>query len=409
MTWKWKVALAVSVAAVSAAAVVLLLWDYGPSGERSSRLSITDLMSELDDEGFARAFEPRLFHFPTDHGPHEEYRTEWWYYTGNLATAGGRAFGFQFTLFRRAVTSRPVPRTSPWAADQVYMAHFALTDVARGRFFAGERFSRGAVGLAGAQAEPLRLWLDDWQVEGCDGAAESTADSAETPNMKLRVAGDGVALELTLTGLKRPVLQGDRGLSAKGPEPGNASYYYSLTRMRARGRIELDTGEGGDENGCDIHMVEGTAWMDREWGTSALGADLAGWDWFALQLDDGRELMYYQLRRRDGLAAPLSAGVLVDAGGGSRYLAADEVSIEVLDHWRSPRGGVYPGRWRLEIPAEGLELDIEPRIPDQELNLSVRYWEGAVEIEGRGAGGSVAGLGYVELTGYASVPAVLTR
>lgn len=355
-----------------------------PAATGSARLSVGRLLGGGDTEGYARAFAPRPFVFPADHGPHPEYRQEWWYFTGNLATPEGRRFGFQLTFFRTALTPAPAERASAWAADQAYMAHFTLSDIEAGRFHAFERFSRAALGLAGASAQPFRVWLEDWSAQG-------TGDDAALP-MRLRAAQDGVAIDLILDSLKPPVLQGDRGLSQKGPAPGNASYYYSLTRMPTRGTVRI---------GSESFQVEGSSWMDREWSTSALSGDQVGWDWFALQLSDGRELMYYQLRRRDGSADPFSSGVLVQADGAGRRLAPQEVELGVAGHWQSPRTGVrYPSRWTIHIPAEELELEVVPRLAGQELDLAVRYWEGAVQARGTARGRPVTGQGYVELTGY---------
>jgi len=334
--------------------------------------------------GFARAVAPRPFAFPADHGSHPDYRTEWWYYTGNLETTEGRHFGFQLTFFRTALAPRPVPRRSAWGATQVYTAHLALTDVAGRRFRAFERASREAIGLAGATGVPFRVWLDDWAAEGAGPAALP---------MRLRATQGGVALDLSLGGGKAPVLQGERGLSRKGAEPGNASYYYSLTRMPVTGTIGV-----GDQ----VLAVRGLAWMDREWSTSALGPDQVGWDWFALQLGDGRELMSYRLRRTDGTVDPMSQGTLVRVDGSSRSLPAEMVAIEVLGHWTSPRGGTrYPSRWRVRVPEEGIDVEVVPYLADQELDLAVRYWEGAVRVHGAGDGSTAAGAGYVELVGYA--------
>ncbi len=285
---------------------------------------------------------PRPFAFPADHGPHPEFRTEWWYYTGNLETLTGRHVGFQLTFFRIALgPPEPilsVPRASAWAASQLYLAHFALTDTEGRRFHAWSRMSREALGLAGARAHPFRVWLDDW----------SAASEAGGLPVRLRAAEGDVAIDLVLGSDKPVVLQGDRGLSQKGPEPGNASYYYSLTRMPARGTVRV--------GGTSLD-VSGLAWMDREWSTSALGRDLAGWDWMALQLEDGRDVMLYQLRRRDGTADPFSAGTLIAGDGRSKPLGPGDVAIEVLDHWTSPRTGVrYPSRWRVAIPGAGLHL-----------------------------------------------------
>jgi predicted secreted hydrolase len=334
--------------------------------------------------GYARARAPRTFVYPDDHGPHPEYRTEWWYYTGNLAAAGGRRFGFQLTFFRIAQTPSAAPRESAWAASQVYMAHFAVTDVAGQRFHPAVRLVRGALGLAGATARPFRVWTEDWSVRG-EGAAGLP--------MRLQASEGEVAIDLLLEGGKPIVPQGERGLSRKGPEDGNASYYYSFTRMPARGTLRL---------GSEDMAVTGQAWMDREWSTSALGPDLVGWDWFALQLSDGREVMAYRLRRRDGSPDPFSAGTIVGADGVARALGAGDIAVEPLAWWASPRGGTrYPARWRLTIASEALVLDVAALVADQEFAEPVRYWEGAVRVQGRSGSLALEGQGYVELVGYA--------
>jgi predicted secreted hydrolase len=264
------------------------------------------------------------------------------------------------------------------------MAHFALTDVAGQRFFAFDRFGRGAAGLAGAQGEPFRVWLEDWSAEGQGGG---------TLPMRLRAAQEGAAIDLALEGGKPPALQGDRGLSQKSAEAGNASYYYSLTRMPTRGSVRV---------GGETFDVTGLSWMDREWSTSSLAENLAGWDWFALQLSDGRDVMYYQLRDKSGAAAPQSSGTIVAADGSARRFARDDVRLEVLGEWQSQRsGGRYPAGWRLQIPSAELDLRITPYLPDQELALATIYWEGASKVEGTAGGQAVRGSGYVELTGYA--------
>jgi len=349
-------------------------------------LSATEALGGGETTGFARAIAPRSFSFPADHGPHPEFRSEWWYFTGNLETAKGRHFGFQLTFFRTALAPKSVERASAWGATQVYMAHFALTDAGGKRFYAFDRFSRSALGLAGAKAQPFHVWLEDWSAQGT---------GREALPMRLHAAQGEVALDLTLQSAKPVVLQGNRGLSQKGAAPGNASYYYSLTRMPTRGTIRVAS---------ETFQVEGSSWMDREWSTSALERDQVGWDWFALQLSDRREVMFYQLRRRDSSADPFSSGTLVRADGSTRSLTRDQVQIEVLDHWQSPRDGArYPSRWYLRIPTEKLELEIIPYFNDQELNVSVRYWEGAVRVHGTGNGQPMSGNGYVELTGYGDV------
>ena len=335
--------------------------------------------------GYARAIEPRLFVFPDDHGPHPAYRTEWWYYTGNLATAAGRRFGFQLTFFRIAQTPPAAPRASAWAASQVYMAHFAITDVAGQRFHSAVRFVRGALGLAGATAEPFRVWTEDWVVQG---------EGPRTFPVRVQATEGEISLDLVLEEGKPITLQGDRGLSRKGPEEGNASYYYSLSRMPARGSVRV---------GEETLAVAGLAWMDREWSTSALGADQVGWDWFALQLEDGRDLMIYRLRRRDGSVDPFSAGTIIGADGVGRPLGAADVAVDVLSWWTSPRGGTrYPAGWRIAIAHEALTLEVVPLVADQEFAEPVRYWEGAVRVRGQAGARTLDGHGYAELVGYAA-------
>ncbi len=335
--------------------------------------------------GFMRAEGPAHLEFPADHGPHLDYQTEWWYYTGNLATTEGRRFGYQLTFFRRALVSPALrsERQSAWAADQVYMAHFALTDVSDGRFRAYERFSRGAGGLAGARTEPYQVWLEDWEVT-----------EVEPGVTRMHAAQDGLVLDLVLTDRQGPILQGDRGYSPKGPQPGNASYYYSQSRLETAGTVQV-----ADE----VYPVEGLSWMDHEWSTSSLAADQVGWDWFSIQLDDGSALMAFQLRKEDGSIDPFSSGTLIDPDGSTLHLDRDAFEIRVDDTWRSPStGATYPARWTVVVPAVDLTLEIEPYLADQELDVSYAYWEGAVGVVGERAGQAVAGNGYVELTGYAA-------
>ncbi|PYQ65533.1 MAG: carotenoid 1,2-hydratase [Acidobacteria bacterium] len=349
-------------------------------------LSVAGALRASSDQGYAKALIVRDFHFPADHGPHPEFRTEWWYYTGNLDTVEGRRFGFQLTFFRSALAPTAPERASAWATRQAWLAHFTVSDIEGKRFHSFERWSRGAVGLAGAQGEPFRVWVKDW-----------TAAGAPVFPMRLRAAEEGVAIDLVLQEGKPPVLQGERGLSRKGSEPGNASYYYSLTRMPTSGTIRVDG---------QSFPVTGASWMDREWSTSSLGRDQVGWDWLALQLSDGWDAMLYRLRRADGSTDPASSGTLIAPDGASRPLALADFRLEGSGEWRSPRSGAqyptkYPARWRVRVPGEELDLDVRPLLADQELDVSFRYWEGAVGIAGTHHGRPVRGRGYVELTGYA--------
>ena len=336
-------------------------------------------------DGFARATQPGAIVFPRDLGPHDDYQTEWWYYTGNLTTADGRPFGFQFTIFRRALTppgDSAAPTGDGWRSNQVYLAHFAISDIAANAFYPTERFSRGAAGLAGATAAPYRVWLEDWSVE-----------EIAAGQVRLRARTDAVALNLTLTPTLPPVLHGDDGLSQKGPEVGNASYYYSLVQQAAAGTVTV---------GGEAFDVTGRAWQDHEWSTSALSEGAVGWDWLSLQLDDGSALMLFEIRRADGTREALSAGSFIAPDGTLTPLALGDWTLAVTDTWTSPTSGAeYPAGWRITVPSLGLELTGAPQMANQELNLSTVYWEGAVKFSGTRDGAPVSAQGYIELTGYA--------
>ncbi|HEY6000755.1 MAG TPA: lipocalin-like domain-containing protein [bacterium] len=328
----------------------------------------------------------RTWSFPRDHGAHPDYRTEWWYFTGIVAAADGRRFGYQLTFFRQGVVPGAPDPGNPWSIRDLYLAHFTLTDVAAGSFRYAERVSRAGPGLAGADAGGLRAWVLDWSAGAHDDA------------FVLAARDGGCEIRLTLRPRGAPVLHGEGGLSRKGPAPGQASWYASVTDLETAGTVRPD---GGSEVG-----VRGASWFDHEFGSGQLADDLAGWDWFGLRFSDGRALMVYRLRRRDGGAAPASSGTLVDAGGTPRHLAHDDATVEALAQWRSPHSGAsYPARWRLRVPAAGIDIEISPLVADQELqtekSTGVTYWEGAVGGRGTAAGRAVAVEGYAELTGYA--------
>jgi predicted secreted hydrolase len=342
--------------------------------------------------GFAEALAPCPIVFPRDHGPHPRFRQEWWYLTGNLEAADGARFGFELTFFRFALAPEgAAPATtqasasSAWRARQIYMAHFAITDVARRSFRSAQKLERDALGLAGARGEPLRVWVDDWSLAGAGGAAGAAGA------WRASAAQPGYALELELTPLGPPVLNGDAGLSVKAGVPGDATYYYSIPRLAATGRIVRD--------GRAI-AVKGLAWVDREWGSGGLGPEEVGWDWFGLQLGDGSALMFYVLRDRGGGRDPHSAGTWVDASGSARELSSRDVQVEVTGHWTDGDGVRYPAGWRLVVPSLALAATVEPVLADQELRLRPRYWEGAVDVSGEHGGQPLKGRGYVELVGY---------
>ena len=383
----WRVGLAILSAVLALAATGYYLWLHAqPRSNVSGDVSVGSALGGDDSAGYQRAYQPRPFVFPADHGPHPEFRNEWWYVTGNLADATGREFGYQLTLFRIALAPTVPVVDSAWRTNQVYMGHFALTDVVDNRHRAFERFSRGAMGLAGAQAAPLRVWLEDWELASI---------GPETLPLRVRAHQDDIAVDLLLDTAKPLVLQGEQGLYQKSVEPGNASYYYSLTRLPTRGVVSL---------GGQVFTVSGASWLDREWSTSALGPEQSGWDWFALQLDDGRDVMFYRLRRKDGGIDPFSKGILVAADGSARVLRWNEVDLQPVGEWISSKtGDRYPAGWRLRVPTEQMDLTVTPKIADQEMRLTVRYWEGAVAVGGHAGERAVAGQGYLEMTQYESL------
>ncbi|MBM4226691.1 MAG: carotenoid 1,2-hydratase [Gammaproteobacteria bacterium] len=341
------------------------------------------LLASEAEPGFSRVEGPEPFHFPEDHGPHPDYRHEWWYFTGNLVGPGDQAYGFQLTFFRFAITAESRHSDSRWNTRQAMLGHFALTDVRAQRFHSEQRLERPVLGLAGMDAFPAKLWIRDWH-------ARHVAQTREAWELEATTATHG--LSLLLTPLKDWVGQGEQGYSRKGPGEGNASRYYSGTRLAAKGKVMLA--------GTPLEVV-GRAWLDREWGTSALAPGTRGWDWFGLQLDDGSDLMVYLLRQENGRASSFSAGSLVSGAGAVIPLVAQDLAIEVQDTWISPHSGRrYPARWRLRIARRALDLEITPRVADQEWQGLVRYWEGCVTVEGVSAGSPVKGLGYAELTGY---------
>jgi predicted secreted hydrolase len=353
-----------------------------PSDNRGTS---ANLIAEIEaPTGFRRADGPRNWKFPADFGPHPDYQTEWWYYTGNLESETGERFGYQLTFFRRALLPEQdrIKRDSAWGTEQVYMAHFALSDVAANRHHAFERFTRGAIGLAGAQAEPYQVWLENWQV------VQITKDQYH-----LTAQQGGIKIDLVLEDLKGPILQGKQGYSQKGPEAGNASYYYSQTRLQTSGTVKTANGS---------YTVTGLSWKDHEFSTSALSAGQIGWDWFSIQLNDGSELMVFQIRREDGSIDPFSSGTWINPEGETTHLDQDQFQIQVQDTWRSPHTRAeYPSAWRVEIPSLGLGLEIAPYMNDQEMDVSYTYWEGAVSIKGTAGEKPISGNGYVEMTGYA--------
>ena len=327
----------------------------------------------------------RKLSFPSDHYSHPEFKTEWWYYTGQLATESGKRYGYQVTFFRFGVRDRQKDLKEKPLFTELYMAHFALSDLAAKKFNYRERISRGYGDRAGAATNRYLVWNEDWKVAG------------DNKEHVIYASDRGATLRLALTSLKPPVLHGENGLSQKGEGEGRASYYYSLTRMQTEGELTI----GGKKE-----KVRGISWMDHEFGSNQLRDDQVGWDWFSIQLDNQNELMLYLMRRKDGSLDPYSSGTLVNVNGATKHLTLKDFRIEVVGRWKSPKSGAnYPMKWKVSIPAEEIELEIIPAFPDQELitNRSTRvtYWEGAVSIKGLFNNKPASGHGYVEMTGYA--------
>jgi predicted secreted hydrolase len=363
-----------------------LFWGLPGRSLDKDELPSASLISEFEQpSGFRRAEGPRDWSFPEDFGPHPDYQTEWWYYTGNLQAETGERFGYQLTFFRRALlpAQERSQRDSAWAADQVYMAHFALSNMAGKEHYAFERFTRAAAGLAGAQAAPFQVWLEDWEVV-----------QFENGNFQMQAEQEGIRIDLSLKDIKGTIFHGQQGYSQKGPQDGNASYYFSQTRLETMGAVEVDGKK---------FPVSGLSWMDHEFSTSALSEDQVGWDWFSIQLDNGAELMIFQIRRADGSIDPFSSGTWISPEGETTHLERDHFELQVSESWRSPHSeGEYPAAWNLHIPTLELEINIQPFLADQEMNVSYAYWEGAVQINATLDGKPLGGSGYVELTGYAA-------
>ena len=351
-----------------------------------SLLAVVPGLAAETAEEFQVATAGYRYAFPRDHGTHEEFRTEWWYYTGQLTAKNGRPFGYQLTFFRRGMP-RDHTKTLPsqWAATHLYLAHFAVSDLRKDRFHYAEKMSRAGLGKAGAVRDRLHVWIDRWSAES----------PATAPDTQILQAADGnLAIHLTVSPEKPLVVHGHDGISRKGSVA--ASHYYSFTRLATTGKLTIDN---------ESFDVTGTSWMDHEFGSADLGKDMVGWDWFSLQLDDQRELMLYRLRRTDGSADPDSSGTIIDRAGQGHHLSIGDFTLEPTSYWTSQTSHArYPQRWRLTIPSQHLSLELAPRMAEQELTTSrstqVTYWEGAIEARGTAQGQPIKGQGYMELTGY---------
>ena len=333
---------------------------------------------------FENANAPWKFVFPRDHAAHLGFASEWWYFTGHVRADDGRRFGFELTFFRvglRPGEAKGKRGQSSWRGNQLYPAHFALTDESGKTFLHYEKFAREALGAGSSSTTSLNVRADGWTLTG------------PSP-FRMHAAADGTAIDFTLVSEKVPAVHGHDGISKKDACATCASHYYSMTRLRTTGVL---TYQGRKMR------VSGLSWMDHEFGSDELQADQAGWDWFSIQLDDRREFMLYLLRNKDGSVTPESSGSLIAPDGRVTYLPRTAFIVDATGSWKSPHtGGVYPSGWRVRVPSANVDITLTPTVLDQELANTVggvSYWEGAVDA--RSADGHALGVGYVELTGYA--------
>jgi predicted secreted hydrolase len=334
-------------------------------------------------------FKPALpgwkYEFPRDHRVHREFKTEWWYYNGHLKGPEGRRYGFQVTFFRVGLIPGPMPKEgSRWQIRDVVMAHLAVTDIHNETFLYHEKAGRANLGLAGTDTDRYRVWVENWQV-------------IEEGKRHRIQAGDGdLSLSLNLTPTGPPRIHGLNGIIKKGNGAGQAAHYYSITRMDTQGLINI--------RGKQI-PVTGLSWMDHEFGSNQFRETQAGWDWFSLHLDNGMDLMIYQIRHEDGRVDPNSSGTLIGLESRKIHLSLSDIKLRVLNFWKSFRSGAtYPASWEIQLPQHDIRLELAPLMADQELmtpkSTGITYWEGIVKVTGTYQGRRVKGEGYVEMTGY---------
>jgi predicted secreted hydrolase len=317
---------------------------------------------------FAQVVPGKVLTFPADHGPHPDFRIEWWYITANLKDAQGNDFGVQWTLFRNSL--RPGPQASGWADSTIWMGHAAVTSATR--HYAAERYARGGVGQAGVSLGPFSARIDDWALEGQNDLSK----------LELQARDPRFSYRLQLTSGKAPVLQGQQGFSQKS-EQGQASYYYSQPFFQAQGQVEID---------AKSYTVSGPAWLDREWSSQPLTANQSGWDWFSLHLNDGSQVMLYRMRQKQG--EPYVTGTWINPDGTAEHLDARAISLKPGND-SSVAGHRLPTGWTVNIPGKGVAIDLEALNTNAWMNLSLPYWEGPVRFSG-----SHQGMGYLEMTGY---------
>jgi len=325
------------------------------------------------------------YQFPGDHQSHPDFKTEWWYFTGNLDTENGKRIGFQLVFFRQGITppDAELPGTSPFITRNISLAHFALTDVSTGRFYYGQKLNRGAFRNAGFGEGDRLAWIEDWE---CRWDGDGFVISASLPG--------GVSLDLQLTPAKAPIIHGKNGISQKSAGEGRASHYVTYPSLAAAGTLKMDGSQ---------QVVTGQAWFDQEWATNQLDAHQTGWDWFSLQFDDDTQMMLFQIRTKEGGMDSFSHGTWIEADGSTRHISSDDFKLTPVAYWKSPQtGATYPIEWTIEVTALDAVFQITTPVRHQELVLEpISYWEGAVDVKGMQNGIARHGRGYLEMTGYA--------
>jgi predicted secreted hydrolase len=333
------------------------------------------------------------YEFPRDHHAHREFKTEWWYFTGNLFDKDGHRFGYELTFFRQGIQPAAArdPNASRFIVDDLKFAHFAITDVAGQQFRFEQKTSRGAFGEAGFGDTQRLAWIDNWSLiaKGNDV-------------FELSASGNAGAIHLDLRPAKPPVVHGENGVSVKASGGASASHYYSIPRLETAGSLIV--------NGT-THALRGESWFDHEWSSSQLGKGQVGWDWLCLQWEDGAELMLYRMRLENGRPDASSSGTWIAPDGTATHLRASDFEMTPVAFWKSKASGAqYPIGWKVSLPARHAEFTIKAALKDQELKLGpITYWEGAIDANGTRDGGAIKGRGYLELTGYAGTLGELRR
>jgi predicted secreted hydrolase len=342
------------------------------------------LWMQLSATQYRAALPGYRYEFPRDHFSHPDFQTEWWYYTGNLATTDGHRFGFELTFFRQGV-GRNKEKNGTWDIQDLYLAHLALSDLDGGSFYHAQRTNRAGPGIAGISESQGRIWNGNWGV------------TWKGEDQELHAVEDRFSLSLFLHPEKPPVIHGENGVSQKAEGPGRASHYISLTRLKVSGTIGLKG---------KSYSVSGLAWMDHEFFTHQLEANQVGWDWLSLQLSDKTELMLFQIRRKDGSVDPFSGGTYINPQGQSLHLRATDFTLAPqAETWKSPTtSATYPIHWKIAVPKLGLQLEAATSLKSQELSAQTTftpsYWEGAISLVGRRTDAGLTGVGYLEMTGY---------